>query len=137
MTDKELKKLSRRELLELLLEQTKRADELQRLLDEANQKLESRDIELNKAGSIAEAALKLNGIFQAAEAAAEQYVESVKKAAEVRPEKEKTDSEKKADTPIASEKTKKEEIVVESSLKKKKRPLSYEELIKKLSEGGE
>ena len=35
MTDKELKKLSRAELLEMLIEQSKRADELQAKLDKA------------------------------------------------------------------------------------------------------
>ena len=34
---------------------------------------------LNKAGSIAEAALQLNGVFQAAEAAAAQYLENIQR----------------------------------------------------------
>lgn len=79
MTDKELRKLSRRELLELLIEQTRRADELEKKLQEAKNNLKSRDIDIDNAGSIAEAALKLNGIFEAAEKAASQYVHSVKK----------------------------------------------------------
>ena len=39
MTDNELKKLNRTELLELLVEQSKRIDELQSRLDEAEAKL--------------------------------------------------------------------------------------------------
>ena len=78
MTDKELKKLSRMELLELLVAQAKETERLQAQLDEANAKLASRAIEIDEAGSIAEASLKLNGVFTAAEAAAAQYLENIK-----------------------------------------------------------
>lgn len=42
----------------------------------------SRVIELAEAGSIAEAALKLNGVFEAAQEAAEQYLQNVKRLSE-------------------------------------------------------
>ena len=63
MTDNDLKKLNRTELLELLVEQSKRIDQLQAQLDEANRKLADRQIEIDKAGSIAEASLRLSGVF--------------------------------------------------------------------------
>ena len=44
MTDKELRRLRRDELLELLIEQTKRADALQVQLDDAQAQLSSRRI---------------------------------------------------------------------------------------------
>lgn len=78
MTDKELRKLNRAALLELLLAQSKEAEDLRQQLSEANEKLESRCIELQDAGNIAEAALALNGVFSAAQAAADQYLESIK-----------------------------------------------------------
>ena len=74
MTDNDLKKLNRAELLELLVEQSKKIDQLQAQLDEANRKLADRQIEIDKAGSIAEASLRLSGVFQAAEEAAAQYL---------------------------------------------------------------
>ena len=77
MTEKELRRLNRRELLELLIEQGKKVNQLQAQLDEANAKLESRQILLASAGSIAEAALKLNHIFEDAQAAADQYLENI------------------------------------------------------------
>ena len=82
MTDKELKKLSRAELLGLLLIQTKEVDRLQKELNETKAKLEDKNIIIDNAGSIAEAALKLNGVFEAAEEAAKQYVENMKRIAE-------------------------------------------------------
>ena len=73
-----LKKLSRRQLLELLLLQTKRVEELEGELARTEKKLRDRRISELESGSIAEAALKLNGIFEAAQAAADQYLENVR-----------------------------------------------------------
>lgn len=78
MTDKELKKLSRADLLELLLEESRENERLREKLRIASEKLKDRTIQIREAGSIAEAALRLNGVFEAAEAAAQQYVENVR-----------------------------------------------------------
>ena len=78
MTDKELKKLSRYELLEMLLEQSKEVQRLKEELEKANALLEERQILIHNAGSIAQAALKLNGVFEAAQKAADQYLENIK-----------------------------------------------------------
>lgn len=77
MTDKELQKLSRTELLELLLVQSKELDKKNQELESLQAQLQTRQIALSQAGNIAEAALRLNGIFEAAQAAADQYLESV------------------------------------------------------------
>lgn len=118
MADRELKRLRRRELLQMLLVQceetekyTKEAQELRAELNDLTERYErligklnikderlnqkdakiaelkntieemkaSREIELEEAGSIAEAALRLNGVFEAAQRAAEQYLMNVKK----------------------------------------------------------
>ena len=81
MTDKELKKLTRAELLEMLLIQSKEKQRLEEELREAKEKLEERDIMIAEAGSIAEAALRLNDVFEAAQKAADQYLENVKREA--------------------------------------------------------
>lgn len=78
MTDKELKKFSRAELLEILLEQSKEMEKLKSELAEVREQLNSREIKLGKAGSIAEAALGLNNIFEAAQAAADQYLDNIR-----------------------------------------------------------
>lgn len=77
MTDNELRKLSRKDLLQLLLEQSKDYAELKEKYKEAQEKLEKREIVLSKAGSIAEASLTLSGIFEAAERACKQYTDSI------------------------------------------------------------
>ena len=77
MTDKELQKLSRTELLELLLVQSRELDKKNQELESLQAQLQTRQIALSQAGNIAEAALRLNGIFEAAQAAADQYLENV------------------------------------------------------------
>lgn len=82
MTDRELRKLSRAELLELLLEETRENEKLRAQVEEMEEQLKDRRILLGQVGSIAEAALRLNGVFEAAEAAAQQYLENVRRLAE-------------------------------------------------------
>lgn len=79
MTDKELRRLSRSELLEMLIAQTEENDRLKTGLEQAEAQLRDRRTAIDKAGSIAEAALALNGVFQAAEAAAQQYLENIQR----------------------------------------------------------
>lgn len=79
MTDKELRRLSRRELLEMLIAQTAENEQLKTRLEQAEAQLRDRRIAIDKAGSLAEAALSLNGVFQAAEAAAQQYLENIQR----------------------------------------------------------
>jgi chromosome segregation ATPase len=120
MTDKELHRLRRQDLLQLLLAQGREAEKLKQRLEETSQQLaeseatverlkrrldekdkqinklkgrldrkdsqirdlrdvlerrrNARQIELSEAGSIAEAALRLNGIFEVAQKAADQYL---------------------------------------------------------------
>lgn len=78
MTDTELKKLSRSELLEMLLLQTREVERLNRQLAQTEKMLENQHIRMEKAGSIAQAALELNGVFEAAQTAADQYLENVR-----------------------------------------------------------
>ena len=82
MTDKELRGLSRRELLELLVAREKENQQLRQELDDARAELNKRQIDVAKAGTMSEAALLLNGIFDAADRAALQYLENIRLRAE-------------------------------------------------------
>lgn len=110
MTQKDLHKLRRQDLLELLLAQGEEAERMEAELAECREKLGTlertyervrkrldvkdaiihelkasletertqKQIQLEDAGSIAEAALRLNGIFEAAQEAADQYLYNVR-----------------------------------------------------------
>ena len=78
MAEYNLKKLKRLELVEIIeklqedLEQTKKENE------ELRAQMNTRRMELQEIGSIAEASLKVNKVFEAAQAAADQYLENIR-----------------------------------------------------------
>ena len=78
MTDKELRTLYRTALLEMLGEQSRENDRLRAQVDELQRLLSDRQLKINQAGSIAEASLQLNQVFEAAQQAAEQYLENIR-----------------------------------------------------------
>ena len=78
MTEKDLKKLSRADLLEMLIDQSEELKKVQENLRVAEEKLNERQLAVDEAGSIAEAALRLNGVFEAAQASCEQYMENIR-----------------------------------------------------------
>ncbi len=82
MAEKELKKLKRSDLLEILLQQNREMERLQKELEDAKKQLSSREILLAESGSIAEAAMGLNGVFAAAQAACQQYEENIRRRSE-------------------------------------------------------
>lgn len=77
MTDKELKRLSRAELLELLLIQTRETERLQVKLEAARQQLEDRQLCVSNAGDLAHAVLEINHVMGAAQEAANQYLANI------------------------------------------------------------
>ena len=58
--------------------QSREIDRLRAEVAELNAKLEDRDLIMSHSGSIAEASLRINNIFEAAQKAADQYVDSVR-----------------------------------------------------------
>ncbi|MBR5023276.1 MAG: DNA repair protein [Oscillospiraceae bacterium] len=82
MTEKDLRKLNRYQLLELLIMQTERADKLQTKLETTEAQLREQELQLSSLGSIAEASLQLKGVFKAAQDAADMYIAAAKKQAE-------------------------------------------------------
>ena len=78
MTERELRRLSRTDLLELLLAQRKENEQLRCLLDQTQAQLADRTIKINNAGSIAEASLQLSGIFEAAQDSCQYYLDNIR-----------------------------------------------------------
>lgn len=78
MTERELRKLSRTDLLELLLAQRRENEQLRCILDQTQAQLADRTIHIDNAGSIAEASLQLSGIFNAAQDSCKYYMDNIK-----------------------------------------------------------
>ena len=77
MKQKELKRLTRAELLELLLAQTQESERLRERLETAQAQLADRELKLSQAGDLAQAAVAVNGVMEAAQAAAKQYLDNI------------------------------------------------------------
>lgn len=78
MNNKELKKLSRKDLLEIILAQTNRIEDLETENKKLTTELNSKKIDIESSGSLAEAVVKLSGIFDLAQKTADEYVSLVK-----------------------------------------------------------
>ena len=121
MTDKELQRLRREDLLQILIGQQKQIQDLTEALDSAEHALADRKIKLEQAGSIAEASLQLNGVFEAAQRAADDYLTQAKEQADalLAQAKEKLDAAEKraheAEQTLARAKAEAERIVAEAA----------------------
>lgn len=82
VNDKDLRRLNRYQLLELLVAQTERADQLEKELEKMCQQINEKEIQLSNLGSIAEASLQVSGVFDVAQKAADIYLENAKIKAE-------------------------------------------------------
>ena len=78
MTDKEFKRLSRAQLIEIIYQLQLQIDKLDEEKQELESELKDKRLRLSNAGNIAEAALEINDCFCSAQNAAEQYLNEIK-----------------------------------------------------------
>lgn len=75
--ERELKKLKRSELLEIMLAQSEEIERLRNELSQKEEELNQRRIAIEQSGSIAEASLRLTRVFEEAQRAADLYLANV------------------------------------------------------------
>lgn len=78
MTDKEFKRLSRSQLLDIIYQLQLKQEELQAENEKLAKALEDKRLRISSVGNIAEAALEINNVMQAAQNAATQYINEIK-----------------------------------------------------------
>ena len=78
MTDKEFKKLSRAQLIEIIYQLQLQIEKLSIQTQELESELADKRLRLSNAGNIADAALEINNCFRNAQNAAEQYLNEIK-----------------------------------------------------------
>ena len=78
MTERQLRKASRPELLKMLQQSRQENDDLRQRLEQTQSQLQSRQLAVDQSGTLADAALKLSGIFEAAESACQYYTENIR-----------------------------------------------------------
>ncbi len=78
MEQTNVNKLRKKAVIELLLQAQKENQALKDELEQLKAKLADKEICIENAGTIAEAAFQMNGVLEAAQAAAQQYLDNVK-----------------------------------------------------------
>ena len=78
MNEKDFKRLGKNELINMIYQLKKTEEELRQQLDEKDSLLKKRDLKIEKSGSIAEAALAVNEIFESAQQAADDYLRQIR-----------------------------------------------------------
>ena len=78
MTDKEFKRLSRSELIDIIYQLQLKQEELTADNRKLAKALADKRLRVSKAGNIAQASLEIHHVMQAAQDAAEHYLEEVK-----------------------------------------------------------
>jgi cell division septum initiation protein DivIVA len=77
MVSKELRKLNRRELIDIIYQMKKNEQQMQEQIAALQAELEEKRLRLSQAGSIAEAALAVTNVFSAAQEAANLYLQEI------------------------------------------------------------
>lgn len=78
MTDREFKRLSRAQLIDIIYQFQLKQDELTAENERLTKELADKRLRLSQAGNIAEAALEVNRVMQAAQDAAALYLEEIR-----------------------------------------------------------
>ena len=78
MTDKEFKRLSRAQLIEIIYQFQIKVEELTQENKDLQEALEDERLRITRAGNIAEAALEVNQVMEAAQNAAQQYLDEIR-----------------------------------------------------------
>ena len=78
MTDKEVKRLTRSQLIEIIYQLQLKEEELTADNERLSKALEDKRILLDNAGNIAQAALEIHNVMQAAQDAATHYLDEMK-----------------------------------------------------------
>ncbi|MBQ9968168.1 MAG: hypothetical protein IJO88_05550 [Oscillospiraceae bacterium] len=79
MVGKELKRLSRRELVDIIYQLKKNEQEKLEQIAALEEELRDRRIRISVAGSIAEAAIDITNVFSAAQSAADRYLHEIER----------------------------------------------------------
>lgn len=125
MTDKEFKRLSRSQLIEIIYQLQLKEEELIADNERLSKALAEKRLRLKKAGNIAEAALEVHNVMQAAQDAADHYLEEIRLRGKSERQKILKDAKKEAASIVA--KAKKEAGAI--SVPTKKENINYDSVV--------
>ena len=117
MTDKELKRLSRPQLIEIIYQLQLKQEELIAENEKLSEELKDRRIHIDEAGNLADAVLVLHNVMQTAQEAAAHYLEEMQIRADS--ERQQILSDAEAEAAAVLERAKREAEAITASAEKK------------------
>ena len=114
MTDKEVKRLTRSQLIEIIYQLQLKQDELTAENEKLSKALEDRRILINKTGDLAQAVLEIHNVMQAAQDAATHYLEEMQTRVDEAHEQLIKEAREEADAIISEARQQAEEIAAQT-----------------------
>ena len=133
MTDKEFKRLSRSQLIEIIYQLQIKQEELIADNERLSKELADKRLRVSKVGNIAEASLEIHHVMQAAQDAAEHYLEEIRIRVTKERQKILEDTRNTAATIIAKAKTEADKIAAQARAEKPDDDLALEAILKEYS----
>ena len=128
MTPKELKRLGRSDLLEMMLEVTQENAKIRKELEQLRGQLKDKTITIENCGSLAEASLQLTDIFRTAQESCDLYLTNIRQRYESLEEQcrqRELDTEKKCEQLLAQAQKRAQDILAEAERQARERVSSY------------
>lgn len=133
MTDKEFKRLSRSQLIEIIYQLQIKQEELIADNERLSKELADKRLRVSKVGNIAEASLEIHHVMQAAQDAAEHYLEEIRIRVTKERQKILEDTRNTAATIIAKAKTEADKIAAQARAEKPDYDFALEAILKEYS----
>ena len=114
MTDKEVKRLTRSQLIEIIYQLQLKQDELTAENEKLSKALEDRRILLNKTGDLAQAVIEIHNVMQSAQDAATHYLEEMQARVNEAQEQLLKEAREEAEAIISKARQQAEEIAAQS-----------------------
>ena len=129
MTDKEFKRLSRSQLIEIIYQLQLKQEELTEENEKLSKALADRRMIVSEAGNIAEAALAIHNVMQAAQDAAAHYLEEIRRMREA--------TEKNCQLLLEKARKEADDILAQAKTGNPSDPSQLEEIVKEFGQNNE
>ena len=129
MTDKEFKRLNRSQLIDIIYQLQLKQEELTAENEKLSKALDDKRLRVSKAGNIAEAALEIHNVMQAAQDAAAHYLEEIRRMREA--------TEKNCQLLLEKARKEADDILAQAKNGDPSDPSQLEEIVKEFGQNNE
>lgn len=135
MTDKEFKRLSRSQLIDIIYQLQLEQEKLKAENEKLSKALADKRLRISNVGNIAEAALEINKVLEAAQAAATQYLDEIQLRATSEYQRVLKEAQDEADTILADARSEAAGIAAQGKTKKPEVKYDVESILREFKRG--